>query len=141
MKTTSISEELRRDAHAAKLPRYRVHGYDVYFERGNDGSYSCFAPTLPGCVSAGDSLTDCKKHMAEAIELHLEGMAEDGEDIPPRDGRAAPRPHRLRGRTIAISSRVSPEVAQVLARISTAKGISKTEAVEAAIMAYGKRLA
>lgn len=138
MNKAKISKELKGDAQAAKLPCERVHGYDVYFENG-DGGYSCFAPSLPGCVSAGDTITECKKHMAEAIELHLEGMAEDGDEIPPRDGRAMPRPHREKGRTVTISSRVSPDVAAVLDRISKDKGISKTAAIEAAIMDYASR--
>ncbi len=43
-------------------------------------------PDLPGCFSAGDTFDDALASVAEAINLHLEGMTEDGEDIP------APRP-------------------------------------------------
>jgi predicted RNase H-like HicB family nuclease len=35
-------------------------------------------PPPPGCVSQGDTVD-------EAIELHLAGTAEDGEDIPSDD--------------------------------------------------------
>jgi predicted RNase H-like HicB family nuclease len=122
-----------------KTPTARIHGYDVTFEKSRTG-YACYAPSLPGCASAGDNLTECKHHMAEAIEFHLAGLAEDGILPPPRDGRAAPRPHRMKGRTVAISSRVSPEAAKMLERISKAKGMSKTEVLETAIVSYGKRL-
>lgn len=37
---------------------------------------------LPGCHSFGDTVDEAKKHIAEAIELHVEGMLEDGELIP-----------------------------------------------------------
>jgi predicted RNase H-like HicB family nuclease len=33
---------------------------------------------LPGCVSVGDALEDVKAEIREAIELHLEGMWQDG---------------------------------------------------------------
>ena len=49
-------------------------------------------PDLPGCFSAGDTFDDALSSVVEAINLHLEDMAEDGEDIQ------APRPiaeHRL----------------------------------------------
>lgn len=39
-------------------------------------------PDLPGCFSAGDTFDEALESVREAIELHLEGMANDGEDIP-----------------------------------------------------------
>lgn len=51
-------------------------------ERGLNGSFGVYFPDLPGCVSAGDSLEETVAGGQEALELHLEGMAEDGLDIP-----------------------------------------------------------
>ena len=39
-------------------------------------------PDLPGCFSAGDTFDEALDSVVEAIELHLEGLAEDGGDIP-----------------------------------------------------------
>ena len=39
-------------------------------------------PDLPGCISAGDTLEEAIGMAREAIELHLEGMIEDGAAIP-----------------------------------------------------------
>ena len=39
-------------------------------------------PDLPGCVTVGDTLEEAHKLAEEALKLHLEGMAEDGEAIP-----------------------------------------------------------
>src|SRR5438045_1080261 len=44
--------------------------------------YSAHVPNLPGCVAAGRTLNETKRLMAEAIEMHLAGMREDGDDIP-----------------------------------------------------------
>jgi predicted RNase H-like HicB family nuclease len=43
---------------------------------------------LPGCVSVGDALEDVKAEIREAIELHLEGMWQDGLPIPKPSSRA-----------------------------------------------------
>jgi hypothetical protein len=37
---------------------------------------------LPGCVSAGDTLEEVERNINEAIEFHLDGMREDGLEIP-----------------------------------------------------------
>lgn len=44
--------------------------------------YSVLFPDLPGCVSAGDSVTHAFEMAMEALAMHLGGMAEDGEPIP-----------------------------------------------------------
>lgn len=44
--------------------------------------YGVTVPDLPGCFSAGDTLDEALENVREAIDLHLEGMAEDGEPLP-----------------------------------------------------------
>jgi predicted RNase H-like HicB family nuclease len=39
-------------------------------------------PDLPGCFSTGDTFDDALTSVIEAIDLHLEGMTEDGSDLP-----------------------------------------------------------
>ena len=55
--------------------------YLVIFEKTNTG-YSAFVPDLPGCISTGKTKKDIEKNIQEAIELHIEGMIEDGDKIP-----------------------------------------------------------
>jgi len=45
-------------------------------------NYAAYIESLPGCVSTGKTFDELKSNIAEAIELHLEGMREDGEEIP-----------------------------------------------------------
>ena len=45
---------------------------------------SAHAPDLPGCVTTGKTVEEIAHNIREAIELHLEGMAEDGELPEPR---------------------------------------------------------
>jgi predicted RNase H-like HicB family nuclease len=39
-------------------------------------------PDLPGCVATGDSQEEVERLIREAIQLHLEGLAEDGLPLP-----------------------------------------------------------
>ena len=55
--------------------------YAVVIERGPN-NYSAYVPDLPGCISTGKTVDEIARNIREAIELHLEGMAEDGDPIP-----------------------------------------------------------
>ena len=56
--------------------------YVVIYEKTATG-YSAYVPDLPGCVAAASSLEDTESLMRGAIEMHLAGMREDGDPIPP----------------------------------------------------------
>jgi predicted RNase H-like HicB family nuclease len=47
-----------------------------------EGNYSAYVPDLPGCVATGATVQDLEAHIREAIEFHLEGMREDGLEVP-----------------------------------------------------------
>jgi predicted RNase H-like HicB family nuclease len=55
--------------------------YAVLYEKTATG-YSAHVPDLPGCVAAGDTIEETEQLMREAIEMHLEGMKEDGDPVP-----------------------------------------------------------
>lgn len=46
-------------------------------------NYSAYSPDLPGCVATGTTYELAARNMYEAIEMHLQGMREDGLPIPP----------------------------------------------------------
>ncbi len=56
--------------------------YAVVVHHDEDSAYGVSVPDLPGCFSAGDSFDEALDNVIEAIELHLEGLAEEGIDIP-----------------------------------------------------------
>ncbi|MDQ6799357.1 MAG: type II toxin-antitoxin system HicB family antitoxin [Acidobacteriota bacterium] len=45
-------------------------------------NFSAYSPDLPGCVATGKTRDQAQKKMAEAIQLHIEGLKEDGLPIP-----------------------------------------------------------
>lgn len=55
--------------------------YAVVIESGPN-NLSAYVPDLPGCITTGQTVEEIEHNIREAIQLHLEGMAEDGEKIP-----------------------------------------------------------
>ncbi len=56
--------------------------YAIVIEKVPDSNYSAYVPDLPGCISVGETLDEVTQMIQEAIELHIEGMREDGLPIP-----------------------------------------------------------
>jgi predicted RNase H-like HicB family nuclease len=55
--------------------------YAIVVEKA-PSNYAAYVPDLPGCVATGATAEETEKLLREAIELHVEGMREDGLPIP-----------------------------------------------------------
>jgi predicted RNase H-like HicB family nuclease len=53
----------------------------VVIEKG-ETSYGAYVPDLPGCVAVADTEEEVKLLIQEAIQIHLEDIAEKGTQIP-----------------------------------------------------------
>jgi predicted RNase H-like HicB family nuclease len=51
--------------------------FKVVLERAEEGGYTVYVPSLPGCISEGDTKEEALKNIREAIELYLEPKDED----------------------------------------------------------------
>jgi predicted RNase H-like HicB family nuclease len=51
-------------------------------------NFAAYAPDVPGCIAAGDTVEEVTALLREAIEQHLEILREMGEDIPLPTSRA-----------------------------------------------------
>jgi predicted RNase H-like HicB family nuclease len=49
----------------------------VILEPSNEGGYTVYVPSLPGCISEGDTFEEAMKNIREAIELYLEPVEDD----------------------------------------------------------------
>lgn len=49
----------------------------IILEPGEDGGYTAIVPSLPGCISEGDTKEEVLKNIREAIELYLEPVEDD----------------------------------------------------------------
>jgi predicted RNase H-like HicB family nuclease len=50
-------------------------------EKAN-GNFSTYSPDLPGCVATGTTRAETERCMHEAIQMHIQGMKEEGMSIP-----------------------------------------------------------
>lgn len=55
--------------------------YMVIIEEGPT-SFGAYVPDLPGCVAVGETRAEVLKLIKEAIELHIEGLRDEGAEIP-----------------------------------------------------------
>lgn len=54
----------------------------VILEKSEEGGYTAYVPSLPGCISEGDTRREALQNIREAIELYLEPV-EDDDHLPP----------------------------------------------------------
>jgi len=62
-----------------------VLSYKVVFEPAEEGGYTVYAPSLPGCVSEGDTYQEALENIKEAIRGWIEVSRKFGDEIPPSD--------------------------------------------------------
>lgn len=55
---------------------------EFVFEPDADGGYHVYAPDLPGLHTQGDSIEDATANAREALELYVEGLRDDGLELP-----------------------------------------------------------
>ena len=64
----------------------RIYSYTVVFTPAEEGGYSVSVPALPGCFTQGETLEEARTMAREAIQGHLEALAETGGAIPVEKG-------------------------------------------------------
>lgn len=48
----------------------------IVLKTSNEGGYTVYVPSLPGCISEGDTKEEALANIREAIELYLEPVDE-----------------------------------------------------------------
>jgi len=49
----------------------------VVLEPSDEGGYTVYVPSLPGCISEGDTIDEALVNIGEAVELYLEPVEDD----------------------------------------------------------------
>jgi predicted RNase H-like HicB family nuclease len=60
----------------------RLLTYRILLRKEPEGGYTVIVPSLPGCVTYGDTIEEAIRMAKEAIELYIESLKEHGEEIP-----------------------------------------------------------
>ena len=55
--------------------------YLIVIEKSKSG-FSSYSPDVLGCIATGETFDQTVTNMKSALEFHLQGLLEDGEEIP-----------------------------------------------------------
>lgn len=67
----------------AKTIKQKIYQYTAVFEPDNEtGGFTVTIPTLPGCISEGDTFEEAVKNIKGAIQAYLLSLIKDGEPVP-----------------------------------------------------------
>ena len=56
--------------------------YRILLRKEPEGGYTVIVPSLPGCVTYGDTVEEAIEKAREAIELYMESVKAHEEEIP-----------------------------------------------------------
>jgi antitoxin HicB len=56
--------------------------YTIVVEPDEVGDLIVTVPALPGCITHGKTIEECRERAVEAIEVHIAGLVLDGEPVP-----------------------------------------------------------
>ncbi len=59
-----------------------MKNFVAVIHKEDDSDYGVSFPDFPGCVTAGSTLEEVKNMAFEALSFHIQGMIEDGANIP-----------------------------------------------------------
>ncbi len=54
----------------------------IIFEPSEEGGFTAYVPSLPGCISEGDTKEEALENIKEAIELYIEPVVDDMNIVP-----------------------------------------------------------
>lgn len=56
--------------------------YKINLRKEEEGGYTVFVPSLPGCITYGETVDKAIDMAKEAIELYIEELQDRGEYVP-----------------------------------------------------------
>ncbi|MGB0564308.1 MAG: type II toxin-antitoxin system HicB family antitoxin [Spirulinaceae cyanobacterium] len=65
------------------MPNPIINARTVLLYPDEDGIFIAEVPSLPGCISQGETRTAALTNIKEAIDLNIEVLQERGEPVPP----------------------------------------------------------
>ncbi len=119
---------------------------------GEDAPVGVVFPDLPGCVSQGDDLHHAAEMAMEAVALHVEGMVEDGDELPkPSAPGTVPDwidpaettvlahllvPVELPGRSVRVNITMDENLLQRADRAAAARGMTRSGLLAEAVRSW-----
>jgi predicted RNase H-like HicB family nuclease len=74
-----VSESIasRRRVESSSLLSEVTVTLKIVLEPSEEGGYTAYVPSLPGCLSEGDTLDEAMTNIREAIDLYLDTVEDD----------------------------------------------------------------
>ncbi len=60
----------------------KILNYKILLKKEPEGGYTVLVPSLPGCITYGETIDESIINAKEAIELYIESLKSHGEEIP-----------------------------------------------------------
>jgi antitoxin HicB len=60
----------------------KILNFKILLKKEPEGGFTVFVPSLPGCITYGDTVDESIINAKEAIELYIESLKAHGEEIP-----------------------------------------------------------
>ncbi len=60
--------------------------YRILLRKELEGGYTVLVPSLPGCITFGETVEQAIEMAKESIELYIESLREHGEEVPTEEG-------------------------------------------------------
>lgn len=69
-----------------KVMKKKVYQYTGIFEPAEEGGYTVTIPSLPGCISEGDTFEEALRNIKEAASLYLEVTRRQKQELKAEKG-------------------------------------------------------
>jgi len=60
----------------------KLLNYRILLRKEPEGGYTAMVPSLPGCITYGDTIEEAIEMAKEAIKLYIESLKNHGEEVP-----------------------------------------------------------
>ena len=60
----------------------KSYDFRIMLRKEPEGGYTAFVPSLPGCVTYGDTIDEAIEMTREDVELYIESLIEHNEPVP-----------------------------------------------------------
>ena len=114
--------------------------YIALIHKDTNSDYGVSYPDLPGCISAGATLDEARSMAAEALALHLEGLAADNEAVPEPSSLEAimsdPEnqtgvailvdPPKTAGKSVRLNITLADDLLETIDRYAEANGLTRS---------------
>lgn len=64
----------------------KVQNFKILLRKEPEGGYTVTVPSLPGCITFGDTVEEVIEMSKEAIELYIDTLRAEGEEVPTEEG-------------------------------------------------------